>query len=194
MEGQTIRIDRRVLRLIPVALLVATLGVQTPAGATRPDIVVAKVDFTYLLSDVSLNPCSFPVLVREVGTQIYGTFVDSSTNVRSYTVHGAEKVIFTNLDTGQEVITGNAGQITSFPAVATSGPKGTTTLTWSDSFAGLNLKTANGETVIAGHGTADYVLVFVRQFKLLSFSIEEENTPLFEHSSDTICKLLTPAV
>ena len=51
---------------------------------------------------------------------------------------------------------------------------------------------ASGPCPAERTSTSDYMLVFDRRFNLISFSVDEENTTLFEHSSNTICELLTP--
>jgi hypothetical protein len=107
------RVFRGIFVLMPVSAVL--LGMVAPAQAAKPDILVAQVDLSYLMSDVSLKPCSFPVLIREVGRQIYGTYYDSNGGIKYYTAHGAETVTFTNLDTGETVVTFNAGQIGKFP-------------------------------------------------------------------------------
>jgi hypothetical protein len=161
------------------------------AAATRTPFTV---DTTYLLSDVSLYPCSFPVLIHEVTT---GAIIDFSRNPNvDFAVHSTTRLTITNLDTGK-TIQGFSPASTFYPNdyVVVVNPDGTTTVTFSDKIAGLNFQFKDGHRVtnLAGLSITTYRFVFGSDGALISFVVVSHNTPHQAHGSDTICALLAPA-
>lgn len=178
----------RTLAVAAVTTLICGVFSASKADAKVVQPVPVRVDLTYMFSDVSLIPCTFPVLVHEVGLYIY-----SGSKPGNFVLHGPETVTFTNLDTGYSVVTYNAGNLFYGPETVIYDPvTKNTTVTYHLDFTGLNFraKTETGTVILAGLSRNDYTFVIDPSGRLVSWSIVEVNTRHTGHSSNTICDVL----
>lgn len=182
-------------RLALLIGLTAVFMAASPVAAGRATTTRFTVDDTYLMSDVSVYPCSFPVLIHEVTK---GTVTDFSNGSQlDFMVRSTAHYTMTNTDSGLTIEAFSPATIFNYDDfVVVENTDGTVTVSFSDKTAGLNMQVkANGKvTNLAGLSLAQYTFVF-NGFggELLSFTIDLVNTPHQDHASATICALLAPS-
>ncbi len=156
---------RRMTMGLLLALLLATFGIVSPAGAVPPDREPVPTEPPFTLA----GQCDFNVLFETItNREKITTFFDQAGNERFSLITGALKVRLTNLDTGTSKVLNISGPLRLEPT-----PDGSLTITFrgptllfffpGDDPGGLPpLALIHGKTVIEVSAEAAFTVTSVR--------------------------------